>query len=170
MHGEAWGFLEKSLEGWTDRAIRVLEFGSRDVNGSPRKLFTNPDVHYWGVDIEAGDGVDEVGDAASVNCIGSDGQQYDVVICTEVFEHTGAWPDILWNMQRHAAMGALVIVTAATNPREQHSAIDGWALRDGEYYENVDPDTLGAFMRDLFEQVEIETHPRGDVYARGISG
>lgn len=169
MHGEAWHFLETALADVVDKPVRVLEFGSRDVNGSPRKLFTHPDHSYLGVDIEAGDGVDQVGNAAKVNVMGANGEQFDVVICAEVFEHTGEWPDILWNMGRHAAMGGLIVVTAATNPRAPHSAVDGWDLRDGEYYENVDDILLSEFMRDLFDNVYVTTHPRGDVYGKATA-
>ena len=61
---------------------RVLEVGSRDINGSVRDEFTNAD--YIGIDVEAGPGVDQV-------CLGhefqADPESFDVVCSSETFEH-----------------------------------------------------------------------------------
>lgn len=179
MHGESWQFLSSAVADFADLPVSVLEFGSRDVNGTPRPLFTHPGHSYWGVDIVGGPGVDEVGDASQV-AVTVHGGLFDVVICAEVFEHTPDWVDIIINMDRHLKPGGVVIITAAAPPRPAHSAIDGRNLEvdeytayplpddDREWYENVDPDLLRDVMSNIFDEVEVSTNPRGDVYARAI--
>jgi SAM-dependent methyltransferase len=73
----------------TDLSIpagNCLEVGSFDVNGSPRVCFTDADS-YWGIDMQAGPGVDQVGEAEVIL-----GNQYpatwNTVICCECLEHT----------------------------------------------------------------------------------
>lgn len=61
----------------------VLELGSRNVNGSVRDLLPTA-RSYVGMDIEAGPGVDVVGDA---NEIPLGDETFDLVICTEMLEH-----------------------------------------------------------------------------------
>jgi hypothetical protein len=67
---------------------RVLEVGSKFVNGSVRPLierFCSP-RDYVGVDIEPGKYVDVVLPAEKlVNCFGP--ESFDVVISTELLEH-----------------------------------------------------------------------------------
>lgn len=182
MHPEAQAFLveslaSRSLAGVPDEypPTKILEFGSRDVNGSPRYLFP-PLTQYVGVDIVEGEGVDIVGDASDIDLVPEYGK-FDLLICMEVFEHTPHWPDILNNMRLHASDGAQVIVTAAADPRQAHSAVNGehlvdWttlpiegdAERGIEFYKNVDPDVLRELARDLFTEATVTTHPHGDVY------
>jgi hypothetical protein len=64
----------------------VLEIGSLDVNGSVRDQFTG---HYWGIDVTAGPGVDQVRNAHE---LGQYSGPYDVVLCLEMLEHdTAPW-------------------------------------------------------------------------------
>ena len=69
----------------TQRAPRILEVGSRDVNGSLRSC-APPDADYLGVDIEAGDGVDRVLDDPYV--LPLDAGSVDAVVSSSCFEHT----------------------------------------------------------------------------------
>ena len=83
MHAEAWGYFVRmrSIIGKVD-GLRILEFGSHDVNGSPRSLF-NGCRDYIGVDPWDGPGVDVVSTAQEY-----DGQAaFDVVISAETLEH-----------------------------------------------------------------------------------
>lgn len=185
MHPEAMDAIRKALasKGPDFQPKTVLEFGSRNINGSPRELF-DESVYYFGVDIEDGPGVDLVGNAADVGVSGFVGA-FDVVICAEVFEHTHEWKNIVMNSFDHLRQGGLAIFTAASDPRPPHSAVDGHNMEIGEwssfieavnregqaleYYRNIPPIELRDWLDTVgFHEVLVTTHPRGDVYAKGI--
>lgn len=160
MHFGAYAFVAQSLQMMPPPA-RVLEFGSRDINGSPRPLL--PGVRYVGVDLAPGDGVDIVGDAAHFRTI----TPFDLVICCEVLEHSPAAAAIVESAVLCAEPGGHVIVTCASDGRAPHSAFDGGDLRDGEHYANVPAADLQAWLEAAGARVlHIESRPdRGDVYA-----
>lgn len=141
--------------------ISVLEIGSHDVNGGVRPLFLGAS-HYHGIDIAPGPGVDEVADAADW----SPTRTYDFVVSTEVLEHAPRWRSILDNAWDALSPGGRLIVTCATDPRPPHSAIDGWDVRDGEYYGNVAPAEVVSHIRAwgvTAWNVEVALD-RGDLY------
>lgn len=160
----------------------VLEFGSRNINGSPRSIVP-PDCWYVGVDIEKGFGVDIVADAATVDVGGSlllshpkysaewvwlwqlvDPEtaghiNFDAVICAEVFEHTDDQhcADIIANAFAHLYSGGMFVGTMAGPGRAAHSAADGGPLRDGEFYRNVGRDLLGSWLEAAgFDDYQID--------------
>lgn len=158
MHPEAFAYVATKVRELGPFAD-VVEFGSRDINGSVRSLF--PLAAYLGIDIEPGPGVDFVANAARYRtAVG-----HDCVVCLETLEHTAEAQQIIgaaWEVLR--SNGAL-IVTMACDPRAPHSASDGGLVQPGEYYRNVDPDELAAWLAD-FKDVDIEVHTdRGDLYA-----
>lgn len=162
MHAEARAFVAGAVDAFGPFA-RVVEFGAADVNGGVRDLFTHADL-YVGVDVVDAAGVDVVVDAADWQP--DDPASFDCVVCCETFEHTSRWVEMLVSAWSCLRAGGLLIVTAACDPREPHSAVDGWALRDGEHYANIDPADLAAALAALgFSDVDTTTHPRGDVYA-----
>lgn len=137
--------MHREVMDWLDAVVpkdaeSVIEIGSRNVNGTPRALFEKAVAagRYLGVDIEPGDGVDVVANAADWK----PPHQADVVICCEVFEHTPAWRQILKTMVAACKPGGFIIVTAAGNGREPHSAVDGGPLQPGEHYENIEINAL----------------------------
>lgn len=133
MHPEAYEWVRRHAV----PAATVLDLGGRDINGNCRPLF--PDAAYTVLDIAAGDNVDIVADAATWTPDG----EYQVVVCTEVFEHTEVWPDIIATAYKACAPGGVFILTMAGPGRPAHSAVDGgWQLHPGEYYRNVHPDRL----------------------------
>jgi len=79
---------------------RILEVGSKYVNGSVRPLiekFFSP-KEYIGVDIEKGKFVDVVCDAENlVDYFGK--ETFDVVISTELLEHVKDWRKVINNMK-----------------------------------------------------------------------
>ena len=126
MHAEALDFLRKiTLAG------PVVEFGSRNINGSVRDVF--PELEWIGVDIVEGPGVDIVCDAAKYE----PGRDPETVICCEVLEHAENWRDLIANAYRILGTSGILLVTCAGPGRKPHSAIDGGPLRDGEYYRNL---------------------------------
>ena len=144
---------------------RVLDFGGRDVNGTVRDLF-HAECVWTVIDREPGVGVDIVGDACE--WMPGLGEWWDVAIATEVFEHEPRWPLMLDRVVMALRSGGALVVTAACDPREPHSGYDGWGLREGELYANVDPAELAAEAEQQLGSVPVLwTHPRGDAYLYG---
>ncbi len=136
MHAEAYGWVRVHA---IPDARRVLDIGGRDINGNTRDLFPGAEF-YWSLDLYPGPGVDEVADASTWT---PPAEPFDVVVCTEVFEHTAVWPDICATAFKALAPGGLFIATMAGPGRPVHSAIDGgWQLHPGEHYGNVSPHDL----------------------------
>lgn len=140
MHAEALDWVSRYA---TDDPVAVLDLGGRDVNGSPRRLFPNADP-YIVVDALPGPNVDIVADAATWTP--DVGATYDLVVCTEVFEHAARWPQICEAAFYALMHGGRFVATMAGPGRPAHSAIDGERLRPGEYYGNVHPETLRAVL------------------------
>jgi SAM-dependent methyltransferase len=160
MHAGARHFVAYAARCITPRR-RVLEIGSRDVNGSVRDLF--PGAYYLGIDAAPGHGVDVVADGADFD----PGETFDAVVSTEVLEHTPRGAEIVANACRSLSPGGVLILTAATDPRPAHSGIDGGPLRPGEYYGNVPPERLRAWLAG-WHFVLIDTGNPGDVYALAV--
>jgi hypothetical protein len=145
----------------------VLDIGGRDVNGSPRSLFSLA-TEYCVVDICAGANVDVVADAAKWMPPSHLRHGFDVTLCTEVFEHTADWRGIVYNLWLTARRGGICLITCATDPRPAHSTVGLQPVPEGEWYANVDAGDLAAVLRMLFRRVEIAGHPRGDLYAWSV--
>lgn len=158
MHDEAHAYVAQQAPRFGPY-MNVVDLGGRNVNGSVRPLFG--DCLYDVVDVEPGPGVNIVEDAADWR----PATFYDAVVCCEVFEHTPRWPEILDTAAWVLRPGRVAIFTAAAPPRAPHSAFDGGALREGEYYGNVDPLEFHEELEKRFQCVQVTTHPRGDVYA-----
>jgi hypothetical protein len=149
VHPEAHEWVSRVA---TDEPITVLDIGGRDVNGTCRSLFPNAD--YTVLDIRPAENVDIVADAATW----TPDREYDLMLCTEVFEHTEVWPAICMTAYKAVRAGGQFIVTCAGPGRPPHSAVDGrFALHPGEYYANVDPDELRAVLAECgFEDITVE--------------
>lgn len=138
----------------------VLDLGGRDVNGSVRHLF--PGASYVVVDLRAGPGVTVVADAAEWRAA----VPFACVVCCEVLEHTPRAGEIVAGAYANLRVGGVLMLTMAMDPRAPHSGVDGGEVRDGEYYRNVDPETLEVWLVDAgFEEWEISTRAGGDLYA-----
>jgi SAM-dependent methyltransferase len=159
MHREAYQFVEMVVSSLPLRK-RVLEIGSRNINGSVRPLFMG--AEYLGIDTAAGLGVDETADGAQFQ----PGQALDTVVCCEVLEHTESAADIIGNSLRILQPGGVLIVTCAAPPRAPHSAVDGGALQPGEYYQNIYPKQLQHWTEHWGGAVTMLSYvpSLGDVY------
>ena len=161
MHPEAMAFVATKVREFGPFAD-VVEFGSRNVNGSVRYLF--PMAAYVGVDIAPGPGVDHVANAADYQtAVG-----HDCVVCCEVLEHTPDAKRIVEAAWKALRPGGVLIVTTACDPRAPHSAIDGGQLHPSEFYANIVPAALTAWLS-AFKDVAVEVHEdRGDLYGMGV--
>lgn len=132
MHPPIMRFLHKSIpeSGLNPRGKRVVEFGSMDMNGSPRPLFRGA-ASYTGIDWRDGPGVDIVALAHEVDV------QADVAICCQVFEHDPHWNDTIGSIVRSIRDGGWLFLTWA-GPDEQPHELDVAPLVDGKpYYRNL---------------------------------
>lgn len=163
MHAEARAYVARALASLPPPR-RVVELGSRDVNGGIRDLLP-ADCAYVGVDIAEGESVDVVADAAAYR----PPWRPDLVLCCEVLEHAPDPQAIVANAARMLAPGGALVLTAACSPREPHSGQDGGPPSEGEHYRNVDPAALAGWLAAGFRSFDLGTHPRGDVYATAIA-
>ena len=166
MHAEAWTWLAAHVQPHWQDAAAVIDLGGRDINGTPRALFS-ANSRYTVVDAAAAPGVDIVADAARWLPPRELRGAHDVALCTEVFEHTPDWQAILYNLWLLLRPGGCVLITCATDPRGPHGMTGLVPPPAGEWYANVAPEALQAPMALLFRDVQVQTHPRGDLYARG---
>lgn len=167
MHDAAMGWL-RTVAGALCPPSRVCDLGARLVNDDrtldamPRALFQGAAVA--GVDLVAGAGVDVVADAATWG----ESVAFDLVICTEVLEHTEQAGAIIDNARRLLRPGGVLLLTAAGVGRAPHSAVDGGPLRDGEFYRNVSEAQMRAWLA-AFPVALVQVQGE-DIYALGVKG
>lgn len=141
------------LEPWSHRLCyveEIIDIGGRDINGTPQELW--PNAKWTVVDLYPGPGVDVVGDFREY----VHPHPVDLIICTEVFEHTPVWPDLIEAARKNLTPHGILLLTMATGRRKPHSAIDGNPIRPNEYYANVEPLILQHQLQRHFTHVEID--------------
>ncbi len=163
MHEEARNYCSTYSDLVSGHA---LDLGGRYVNGSVHEYW--PNMQWTCVDkLPLGD-VFESGYYFQFNAATwVPDREYDLVICTEVFEHTPEWRDICKTAFKALKSDHNFLVTCAGPERPRHSAIDGAEIRKGEYYWNIQPHLLGMHLKSIgFQHVLIAYDPHaGDVYA-----
>jgi len=156
MHPEAWKWVADHVAK-VGSPQRVMDQGGQNVNGNIRDLF--PDVTDWtAVDLYPGAGVDVVadcGDYVHPDC--------DMVISTELLEHTPRGPDIVKRAFDSLKPGGHYVITTAAYGRAPHSAQGLAAIPAGEYYGNISPLDLQDWLKnagfvDIVLNVETSTH------------
>jgi len=115
---------------------RVIEVGSRDVNGSIRPLIKSYDPQdYIGVDIVGGPGVDVI--CSAENLVYEFGEQsFDVVISTELLEHLRDWKSVIHNIKSICRTKGIILLTTRSYGFSYHGyPYDFWRyeIKDMEY-------------------------------------
>lgn len=161
MHNAVKTFLKEVRKEfpYKFRFKKVLEVGSKNINGSPRQFFWFCD--YTGIDLSKGKGVDVVGKISYVDFgIG----EYDVVISTEVAEHDNEWQSTFIMMYHHLKPGGLLIITCAGPDRAEHGTkrTTPEASPDTtDYYRNISTEDFKSVLSHaMFIQYTL-------MYARG---
>jgi len=171
MHPEAFRFValvkEKRPEFF--HACRVLEVGSRYINGSVRDLFGN--VAYVGVDCIPGPGVDWIGMAHEF----PDVTPFDIAISTEAFEHDPHWMKTINRMIDLLRPGGLFVATWASPSRPEHGTLqsseNGESIfgPDPEYYKGLSWADFNFAQKNRLVYVDFEYGRDGvDCYVSGL--
>ena len=131
-------FGERLRERMTAGA-RVLDVGSRDVNGSLRTVLADRAGDYVGVDIEAGPGVDLVGDAVDLPALVGV-NAFDTVVTTEMIEHCLPWRDAMHAMLRTLKPGGLFLLTTRSPGFALHGyPTDHWRFTRADMRRILEP-------------------------------
>lgn len=142
MHPAADAYVREHAAGLNRPGVTVLELGGRYINGGVREFF-NRAAEYVSVDIVAGRDVDIVADAADLEL----GRTFDVVVSTELFEHTPRAAEIVVSAYRHLAPGGVFLATMAGPGRAPHSAAGRPRMEPGEWYRNIEPAELDEWLQ-----------------------
>lgn len=159
----------------------VWDVGGRDVNGTSRDHFPGAEA-YVCIDPMPDEGVDWVVDFADVVPVGGGAWNHaklvdaggvtaapQTIVCTEVFEHTPRWREIVANAAGWLPRYGRLIVSTVGDPFPPHSAIDEQPIRDWEYYGNVDPDELHSVMVEAGFVTIMEFYPDwGGIFVVGF--
>lgn len=143
------GFVDEFLGVHRSKALRILDVGSYDVNGSYRPLFDDPAWDYVGLDMEPGPGVDHVVERHFWWSTMS-ARSFDIVISGQAFEHIEfPWVTIL-ELERVLRPGGTCCLVVPSSGPEHRYPRDCW-----RFY----PDGLVALAHwaDL-DVVRAETH------------
>lgn len=154
MHHQAREFVSTMAHSLEGHYSSVLEFGSYNVNGTARDFV--PAKEWYGIDIKAGPGVDEVANAATFT---SD-RHFDMILSMECLEHAPEAAEICLNAGKLLRDGGYFIITCAGPGRTPHGADGSPSPHEGEFYRNVSPG-------DLKEWLEAAGFPNVLVISRG---
>ncbi len=137
---------------------RILEVGSRDINGSVRPYFNDARL-YAGIDCIEGKGVDYVCLAHEFKCR----EQFDTIISCECFEHDPYLDQTLANIINLLKPGGLFLATMAGPERQEHGTTRTTSAAgnpdfgpDPDFYENGDVDELRFTLKNYFDPLVIQ--------------
>lgn len=125
---------------------KILEVGSRDVNGSVKPIFNYDE--YIGLDLINGANVDIVADAEKLLDHFPE-ETFDLVLCVETLEHVKNPWLIVENMRKVLKPGGWMFITTPGTGHPQHD----WPSDYYRYFETVYKD---VFFKD-FEECNIKT-------------
>lgn len=130
---------------------RVIELGSRDINGSARRVLRRfkPEF-YVGVDATSGRGVDVVCDVERVNRLYPKGF-FHLVVATELLEHVYDWRRAIENMVYLCAPHGYILITTRSEGFPLHDyPEDHWRFS----LEDMSEIFKGAYFHTLREDPE----------------
>ena len=123
MHGAVQDFLAACRRLYPEQfgdGCRVVEFGSRDINGTPRPHFGDP-AEWIGVDCIKGRNVDVLGLCHEFDPEVAD---FDVVVSTEALEHDPYWEKTLRQAAKLLRSGGVLALSCGSEHRPSHHEND----------------------------------------------
>ena len=135
----------------------TIEFGSLNINGSPREFFNSK--NYIGVDAKSGDCVDKVSLCHEYK--GHTDKSFDTVISTEMLEHDPYWDLSVDKMVSLVKDCGSLIITAGGRHRHPHGQTTYTPIE--RYYRNITCSGLlqSICLRGRFKKICLENN--GDV-------
>lgn len=131
MHANCYRIAQGVAARYGDefRGGRILEIGSRNINGSAREIFEPLVVEYIGIDAEPGPGVDYVFDAERVLPTPN---LFDAAICLNTLEHSCRPWRVVQSIADALRPGGLCLLVAPWRWDEHRWPLDCWRiLTDG---------------------------------------
>jgi hypothetical protein len=165
MHPEAFDGARRMFESSgvdLDKPYKALDLGGVNVNGNARVFL--PNATWTGLDISNGAEVDIVADARTWRSK----RRFDVVLSTELFEHTDGLDEILQTIAHHMNKNGpqLLVITCASTGREPHGCRGTFQVPPGEWYRNIPEEELRDALEAVFEEVHVEYNSAHcDLYA-----
>ncbi len=173
MHYEIGQFIKRVRRElyWKFRLRKVLEVGSANINGSPRKYFYF--CNYIGIDLSAGKGVDIVGKLPYLITQEGWWAKFDVCISTEVLEHDETWEATLKYMYYSLKIGGLMIITCASDERQEHGTLKTTPFASPDtldYYRNISKEDFRSILPPTLFGLYVLMNGRDkqDLYFYGI--
>lgn len=139
------------------KGTHVMEIGSRNINGTVRRFFTECD--YLGIDAVDGPGVDYVCLAHEYD---ESGYLFDVIISCEVFEHDPHLPQTIDMAMSWLRPGGLFVATWAGPRRPEHGTKrsgDSEFGPDADYYHGLGVGDVRDIIGDRLTDVYAEDTP-----------
>jgi SAM-dependent methyltransferase len=136
--------------------LRVLEVGSRNVNGSLRPYIESlAPASYVGVDVQPGPGVDGLRDVEGASFCFL--EPFDLVVCTEVLEHVRDWRAAARNLKRSVRVGGHLLITTRSRGFKLHEF-------PGDYWRYSLDDMANIFADFEILVLESDTHAPGVLF------
>lgn len=112
MTKQIYNWVKKAKKDFIKNPGRILEIGSKNINGSVRELFFDA-KEYSGIDSEPGFNVDLVLDAHDTTKKFKS-SSFDIVLCLEMLEHDNAFWITVEAMKKVLKKGGVLIISTPT--------------------------------------------------------
>ena len=112
MTNQIYSWVKKAKKDFIKNPGRILEIGSKNINGSVRDVFFDT-KEYIGIDSEPGFDVDLVLDAHDI-LKRFKPSSFDVVLCLEMLEHDNAFWITIDIMKQVLKKGGFLIISTPT--------------------------------------------------------
>ncbi len=121
---------------------RIIDIGSYNVNGSFRPIFESwKPAEYVGVDIAEGPGVDVV--CTAEETLAKFGpESFDMVISTEMIEHTRNWRKVISNFKNLCKPGGVILVTTRSYGSHYHAYPNDFWRYEADDFKNIFSDLI----------------------------
>lgn len=143
-------FGEKNLKKDEIEGKRVIEIGSKDINGSLRQYIEKLGcIQYIGIDIESGKGVDIICNAEDlIEKFGK--ESFDIVISTELLEHVKDWKKVINNIKDICKNDGIILITTRSKGFGYHD----FGLDIGDHWRFEIEDMKYIFSDFIIEKLE----------------
>lgn len=102
------------------KKAKIIEAGSRNINGSNRVYFESIEPEeYIGIDIIKGEGVDLVLNVCNLETH-FESERFDCALSTEMLEHCENWQDAVIQLVKVVKVGGLILITTRSPGFDLH--------------------------------------------------